>query len=435
MKLISMLLKPLLGKPLLADISSVVEPILQPGKSNLNLTVKPNGVEPSLSSVVTEKDVNLINAAFESLPADSKLREFIANHPIPIEVTGSISNDPRTRILLGKPLLEHNEFNQLDASIKHNAGVYTLTHKTSLKQYVGSAISLGLRLEQHVQQFNMNNPSKVHKFSQANGGISSFDWGVLYTSPNFQKEFLTNNPHYRLSYGEYQILLWITRFIPRVLEQSILNAHCPALNHSLTVPLQMKQWANSWLNIYNWSFKSGILVEVRDFETGNLLLPLQNSINGACNTLGVSKKVGLTYLNNSGGFLSPILEKRVTLNILGQTLENKTVQQRTDPSLNYAPLVLVDRKLIDLTPCWYYVFLPNKKDIFGTYYSVADAALHLNPSKCAGLSRQEMRIKNIAISRFCNFDKLVSTEKGEFYIAKHPNSRMRTVMPSIKPKL
>ena len=34
-----------------------------------------------------------------------------------------------------------------------------------------------------------------------------------------------------------------------------------------------------------------------------------------------------------------------------------------------------------------------------------------------------------------NLEKLVSTEKGDFYIAKHPNSRMKTVMPSIKPNL
>jgi hypothetical protein len=57
----------------------------------------------------------------------------------------------------------------------------------------------------------------------------------------------------------------------------------------------------------------------------------------------------------------------------------------------------------------FYVFLPNKRDIFGTYYSVANAALHLNPIKCGGLSRQEVQTKNLAISRFCNFEKLVST--------------------------
>nr|QVG61563.1 hypothetical protein [Rhizoctonia sp.] len=97
----------------------------------------------------------------------------------------------------------------------------------------------------------------------------------------------------------------------------------------------MKQWDNNWLNNYNWSLNSGISVEIRDFETGGLLFSLgfwgnlehmrfqitpksvPNSINGACKTLGVSKKVGLTYLNNSGGFLSPILDKRVTLNIFG----------------------------------------------------------------------------------------------------------------------
>ena len=50
----------------------------------------------------------------------------------------------------------------MDPSIKNNAGVSAFTHKNSLKQYVGSAIDLGLRLEQHIQQFNMKKQMGTH---------------------------------------------------------------------------------------------------------------------------------------------------------------------------------------------------------------------------------------------------------------------------------
>jgi excinuclease UvrABC nuclease subunit len=46
---------------------------------------------------------------------------------------------------------------QMDPLIKHQAGVYVFTHKESLQQYLGSAVDLSLRLEQYLQQFNMNN--------------------------------------------------------------------------------------------------------------------------------------------------------------------------------------------------------------------------------------------------------------------------------------
>jgi len=108
MKLISILLNSLCGKSLLADISSVARLSPQPGKSNSYLIdTAIEAVTPSSSEVgKSGQDLTGIDTAFQNLPGDSKLKEFIENHPIPIEVTGSISNVPGAGILLGKPLIE-----------------------------------------------------------------------------------------------------------------------------------------------------------------------------------------------------------------------------------------------------------------------------------------------------------------------------------------
>ena len=68
---------------------------------------------------------------------------------------------------------------------------------------------------------------KVHFFTDKNGGLNEITWSPLIITPNFYKLFISMNPDYVISKGEIQILVALTQFMPRVLEQSYISHYKP----------------------------------------------------------------------------------------------------------------------------------------------------------------------------------------------------------------
>jgi hypothetical protein len=101
------------------------------------------------------------------------------------------------------------------------------------KLALGSAMNFQRRLLDHMNSFNNHRVQEnLHKFTQNNGGINSLTWGPLVITPNFYKLFLSLNPNYICSKGELQILIALTQFMPRVLEQVYLDHYEPELNRN-----------------------------------------------------------------------------------------------------------------------------------------------------------------------------------------------------------
>ena len=71
---------------------------------------------------------------------------------------------------------------------------------------------------------------KLHLFTAKNGGLNEITWTPLIITPNLYKLFISMNPNHVLTKREIQILVALTQFMPRVLEQSYISHYRPELN-------------------------------------------------------------------------------------------------------------------------------------------------------------------------------------------------------------
>ncbi len=158
----------------------------------------------------------------DSLPKKSKLYEFIqANYKLPISVVihNEINLEPGRSHKYSLPLDLTRMESQLYLSQLSESGIYIFYHSSG-KFAIGSAMNFQRRLRDHMSSINGHRiMQKLHSFTKKNGGLNELTWSPLIVTPNFYKLFLSLYPNHVFTKGEIQILVALTQFMPRVLEQ------------------------------------------------------------------------------------------------------------------------------------------------------------------------------------------------------------------------
>lgn len=388
------------------------------------LQVHFNNPELLTSLVLTKHAIPALDTLalmLDSLPADSVLVDLILQKfAESIKVLANIVD--------GKLVTTHEYLLQsshvVNSQIKELwqcGGVYVFTQLDTGLQYVGSAINFSRRLGYHLLQFNSYAPSfNFHDVINSAGGISAIAWAPVYATVNFLVEFQAAFPSHVLSRGEYQILEAFSQFLPRILETGLLNELTPALNfNSLSVYFNHVHFDPPSLLNFTDSLAgpNAFPVAICDAITGKQL-HLAASILSAAAFLGVSRQNLKAHLGKTKGFFSTVLNTIVTANKLGQALVNAPVVSRLTPS--WPPLVLVNLALTSLAGNLIYVYLPDRATLRATYPSYSQAFFGLNPHKSRGMTTKQAEVSSRSMQRACNWDKLVSTESGDFYIARNP---------------
>lgn len=119
--------------------------------------------------------------------------------------------------------------------ISNSSGVYLWNPIKEGAQYVGSTIDLYERTLAHMRCHRLKKLTGMYEWAMANGGLSVWDWGTVYQTPNFALNFIKAHPHYVLSPIEFVLLHHVTQYLPRVLEHSLLHTFKFGWNKSLTV--------------------------------------------------------------------------------------------------------------------------------------------------------------------------------------------------------
>ncbi|TPG03871.1 hypothetical protein EAH88_19125 [Rhodanobacter glycinis] len=377
-----------------------------------------------LSLVLTKHAITALDTLalmLDSLPVDSVLIDFILQKfAEPIKVFASISEG---KLITTQQYIVHSahSVNHEIKQLWQCGGVYVFTHLDSGLQYIGSAINFSRRIAYHLLQFGEYAPSaSFHQTVKGLGGISSIVWSPVYGTTNFLLEFQQTNPSYTLSLGEYQILEAFSQFLPRVLEGSLLSELNPGLNSgSLSVYFNHVHFDPASLLNFSDSLAgaNAFPVSICDAVTGKQL-HLAASIVSAAAFLGISRVTVKAHLGKSKGLFSALFNTVVTVNKLGQQLVSAPVIHRLPH--NWAPLVLVNVLLDELIGKTIYVYMSDRATLYATYSSYSKAFLGLNPLKGTGMTAKQAEVSSRSLQRACNWDKLVSTESGDFYIARNP---------------
>lgn len=131
----------------------------------------------------------------------------------------------------------------------NNSGIYIFVNSSG-KLAIGSAMSFKRRLIDHMSSFKGHRiMQKLHKFTKENGGVTELSWAPLVITPNYYDLFISLYPNYELKKEEIQILVFMSQFMPRVLEQSFLSHYKPELNGSKNgsyiVNFSLSEWVPS----------------------------------------------------------------------------------------------------------------------------------------------------------------------------------------------
>lgn len=139
------------------------------------------------SNLLKRLDINkhIVNAIkiadnmLDSLPDGNLIKLFILSEIYkPVKVKASINSN---KIIPND--LVYFKSNKIPNNISTNAGVYVFPHNVTGEQYVGSAMNLKIRLGNHKDQFmKLRDQDYLHKTVNNNGGLSSLNWGVVYST-------------------------------------------------------------------------------------------------------------------------------------------------------------------------------------------------------------------------------------------------------------
>ena len=160
----------------------------------------------------------------DSLPEDSLIYKFIMeNINTPFKLNATVSGN---KISVNKESwinLNFSTFSILEG------GTYLFTQVTNSTEYVGSASNYRDRLELHRMQFRSDKIARaLHKQEKYNQSTLFFSKIQIVTC--FLNLFKKLNPKYVLTLGEYEILLALTLYPIRVLEQALIDHIEPSIN-------------------------------------------------------------------------------------------------------------------------------------------------------------------------------------------------------------
>lgn len=237
---------------------------------------------------------------------NKNLYNFIkTNYNLPISVLIKNNDDPKE---LGQINTIFNYSLPLDlkkiksTSQLSESGVYIFKHSSG-KFAIGSAMNFQRRLLDHLNSFYGHRVmQKLHLFTAKNGGLNEITWSPLIITPNFYRLFISMNPDHVLTKQELQILVAITQFMPRVLEQSYISHYEPELtgnkNGSYNVIFSYTKWEPGLIKDSN---KNELGVNslnksnaYKAIDENKIIVASSQSLNGLASILGLSV-AGIKY--------------------------------------------------------------------------------------------------------------------------------------------
>jgi hypothetical protein len=236
--------------------------------------------------------------------------------------------------------------------------------------------------------------------------------------------------------GEIQILLALTQFMPRVLEQCYISQYKPELNGnkkgSYNVIFSFTKWVPDLLLT-----NSALDEEVnkyniyRAIDENNITVASSSSMNGLANILGISI-AGLKYhLGRESYVYAKALALNVNILKLGGISKGKPKDYYRSKKFIRENLELKNISLSSLDLGYIYVFNPDKETIF-TKNSTSPAIFKcINPNVSANLDSKTLKSKSDNMATYINKELKYSSELGEFFLAKNPNYAINAKSPLI----
>ena len=172
-----------------------------------------------------------------------------------------------------------------------DGGVYVLNAWDDYSQYVGSTYNHYSRLTSHMMKFKRDwgpSPDLTDKYQWAsiNGGLRAWNWFEVYRTFNYYINFVQAFPLHPLTYGEYLILVSLSKFLPRLLEQSLFNVWCFDWNKTSNVNFDLQRQCPYDLNTTTWGDPANH-VQIIDYHTRQVLRTPISSLSMAKDALGV----------------------------------------------------------------------------------------------------------------------------------------------------
>lgn len=255
-----------------------------------------------------EQLIYMLNA----LPNHSVVWQFIVdnlNHPV--HVNAFLDEGNVEPLQIPDALSDNYTLNRWPT----DSGVYLLMSLLGeTMQYLGSSWNMHKRVKTHIGYMRgpaLKNPDLTNKYdwSRLNHGTLYWQAFVVYSTFNFYLEFVQKYPLHALSVGEYDILIAFSAFVPRILEQSLLNVIKFDWNRSSKVTFSNTSWHPCLLNKYGSKKAKSSPVEVRD-SSSNELIRTFPSITQARSGLGLkSSKSLMIHINRNTAFKSSVLKR------------------------------------------------------------------------------------------------------------------------------
>lgn len=355
----------------------------------------------------------------DSIPSDHILIVFIKESIFtPFRLNASVSDNK---------LLPNNSqpWVNIDKSNFSNkeGGTYLFHQSLNNTQYLGSAANFSDRIQLHEMQFRPNSGLARSLHKQELNNQSTLFFSTIHIVPSYLNLFRLKYPNYLLTQGQYEILLALTLYPVRVLEQSLISQFNPLINgeggrYDLTVYHRFTTWDSSRLNLERL-IRGAIPVNIFNLD-GSLEFQAVSSTE-ASKYLDMSIRSVPLYLNNAKPFFSTTLGKFVFLRSPG--FEGQAEYRKIEAQIKFvSELILPNVKLSDLSPLFIYVF-NEAKETFVTYFTLTGVYRGLFPIKYEDYIKNNKLPQGVlnSIRARINKDLPVIAENGmKYYIAKNP---------------
>lgn len=216
-----------------------------------------------------------------------------------------------------------------------------------------------------------------------------------------------------MSFGEYRILQALTEFLPRILEQSILDTYYPSLNTTNHVQFLFKNWQVGMLDNFQYH-NSHVAVQIFNADSG-ILIRITDTIQQCSEILGVSITQIYHMIGSIDGFYSPGIGIRVAIAVQGGSLGHKIARQLLKSNtLEGLPGGLVS----EIIPGWFWLFKADFTTYIGPFPTITAAYQFANP-EVIDYSNQSKFQRPIALNTWCvyrNKESLMRTQLGKFYL-------------------
>lgn len=306
---------------------------------------------------------------------------------------------------------------EMGSSNYTQSGVYVLQHQAD--QYIGSSVNVFGRIGKHIstlQGLQEARLSNLKMLESANGLWQNITWAPVYVTTNYTNLALATMPGYTFSVGELDILRTLSRFVPLVLEQSLISALEPAFNNlSELVQFDTKAWDATLLSkaVYQprgfpITIMDGLQNVIQEFPT----------IGSAANILGLSPRQVTLWVEGGKSVYVAILGMKVFFAILIASHRHGNKIMPLNP-IKCAPLCLPHGPLSNLSPGAFWLFSPNKTEFFGPFLSFSEVLRHIHPSKSFTAAERAKLTTPLVLA--LNRESLVNTPKGKFYITCNPS--------------